>query len=206
MIIFNLMSLQFTADNDTINWKERTITIKNNIKLIHVTINQYPDQIYKSKKTNDIVYNWNKFLKYWTKHIPDYSKAFNIEFEKLSIGVDYSLAPINISTDDNVFIGIYIFNTTIIKYMKNNNSINIIIENQSKINKLVSYSFLSSIKPYTLSKIKLNNKYNCVYGILNNNDNLKDKEFILDTKINISLKYILQNSMNYLPKLEIKRY
>ena len=200
------MSLQFTADNDTINWKERTITIKNNIKLIHVTINQYPDQIYKSKKTNDIVYNWNKFLKYWTKHIPDYSKAFNIEFEKLSIGVDYSLAPINISTDDNVFIGIYIFNTTIIKYMKNNNSINIIIENQSKINKLVSYSFLSSIKPYTLSKIKLNNKYNCVYGILNNNDNLKDKEFILDTKINISLKYILQNSMNYLPKLEIKRY
>ena len=71
---------------------------------------------------------------------------------------------------------------------------------------------LSNIEPYPLSKMKLNdklnNKYNFIYGILNKNssdDNFKNKEFILDTKLNIPIKYILQNSMNYLPKLEINR-
>ena len=34
MILFNLMSIQFMADNDTINWNEKTITIRDNIKFI----------------------------------------------------------------------------------------------------------------------------------------------------------------------------
>jgi hypothetical protein len=47
---------------DTINWKEHTITIRHNIKLIHLMITHYPEQIYTIKKSNDIdndiVYNY----------------------------------------------------------------------------------------------------------------------------------------------------
>ena len=54
MILFNLMSIQFMADNDTINWNEKTITIRHNIKLIHITINYYPEyiSIYDNSETN----------------------------------------------------------------------------------------------------------------------------------------------------------
>ena len=209
MIIFNLMSIQFMADDNTINWKEHTITLRHNIKLIHITITHYPEQTYKIMKPDEIVYNWNNFLEYWNKNILEYNKDFNIEFDKLILGVDYSLAPIYINYNmnnntNNIYIGIYIFNNNIIK----------------KIPKTVckDYSFLSSIEPYLLSKTDNNNnnnnnntsKYNFMYGILNKdkstnntNTNFKNKEFNLDTKINIPLKYILQNSMNYLPKLNI---
>ena len=233
MIQFKLFSIQFMADNDTINWKEHTITIRHNIKLIHVTLSHYPEQLYTIKKTTDIVYNWNKFLKYWIKHLPEYTKAFNIQFDTLTLDIDYSIAPIYISNDsinDTIYIGIYIFNTTIIKHMNNNNAVNSIMDNQEKKNKLVSYSFLSKIEPYLLSNkytntkkdtkkdtnntnytnnINNTNKYNFIYGILSNNkdDTFKNKGFILDTKLNIPIpiKYSLQNSMNYLPKLEINR-
>ena len=238
MILFNLMSLQFMADADTINLKEQTITLRQNIKLIHLTITHYPEQTYKIKKANDIVYNWNKFLKYWNKHLPEYSNVFNIEFDTLIVDVDYSLAPIY-SSDDNIYIGIYIFNTTIIKNINNINAVNTIIDTQEKqdLQKLnyskKSYSFLSSIEPYvssltnnkkstknnkktntTTNTANTTNKYNFMYGILNNYtnsntnnnyDTFKNKEFSLDTNINIPIKYILQNSMNYLPKLEINR-
>jgi hypothetical protein len=230
MILFKLFSIQFMSGDDTINWKEQTITIRHNIKLIHVTLTHYPEQLYTIKKSNDIVYNWTKFLNYWNKHLTDYTKAFNIDFNTLTLNVDYSLAPIYISSNDsnsntdNIYIGIYLFKK---------NSINFITEKQTK---LVSYSFLSKIEPYLLSNtIKNNkninnknitntntnkntntntnkntNKYNFIYGILSNNsnnntDNLKHKEYSLDTKLTIPVKYILQNSMNYLPKLEINR-
>ena len=238
MINFKLFALQFMADDNTINWKDHSITIRHSIKLLHITITQYPEQLYTIKKTNDIVYNWNKFLKYWNKHLPEYSKAFNIEFNTLTLDVDYALAPIYIS-NDNTYIGVYIFNNTIFKHINNNTVMNSIMDNHEKKNKLVSYSFLSSIEPYLLSnkytttktttktntntntntntKTNTNNtnttnytnKYNFMYGILsyNKDDTFINKGFILDTKLNIpiSIKYILQNSMNYLPKLEINR-
>ena len=211
MIFFKLFSIQFMGGDDTINWKEQTITIRHNIKLIHVTLTHYPEQLYTIKKSNDIVYNWTNFLNYWNKHLTDYTKAFNINFNTLTLDVDYSIAPIYISSNDsnsktdNIYIGIYLFKK---------NSINSITEKQTK---LVSYSFLSRIEPYLLSNTTKNNKtiintnkYNFMYGILSNNsntntDNLKHKEYSLDTKLTIPVKYILQNSMNYLPKLEINR-
>ena len=211
MLILNLMSIQFMADNDTINWTDHIITIRHNIKLIHITINnysEYSDYTYVttiSKKHLDIVYNWNKFMEYWNKNSIEYNKVFNIEFNKLILGVDYLLAPIYI-TNNNLYIGIYILNNKIIQSIKDN-------KNKK------SYSFLSRIEPYLLSNTKHNtkniNKYNFFYGILSNNndEHLKNKDIIiymkldtnLDTKISIPLKYILQNSMNYLPKLEINR-
>ena len=206
------MSVQFMADNNTINWTDHIITIRHNIKLIHITINHYLEYKYIttiSKKHLDIVYNWNKFIDYWNTNIIEYNKVFNIEFNKLILGVDYSLAPIYI-TNNNLCIGIFILNNKIIQT---------ITDNKNK----KSYSFLSRIEPYIVSNTNTNtkhntkniNKYNFFYGILSNNDDeqFKNKDIIiymkldtnLDTKITIPLKYILQNSMNYLPKLEINR-
>ncbi len=204
------------ADNDTINWNKKTITIRDNIKFIHITINHYPDSIsthiYSSSKTKtktknslETFYNWKKVIEYWNKNILEYNKIFNIEFDKFTLGDDYSLVPIYIN-NDNYCIGIFILNTSIIKSLKDKPS---------------SYSFLSRIEPYKYKKDinKFNSdKYNFFNGILSNNNNnqyFKNKEFIinnntnldtnLETKINIPIKYILQNSMNYLPKLEINR-
>ena len=42
------------------------------------------------------------------------AKIFNIEFNKFTLGSDYSLAPIYIN-NDNWFIGIFILNTFMIK-------------------------------------------------------------------------------------------
>ena len=213
------MSIQFMADNDTINWNQKTITIRDNIKLLHITINHYPEYISiynnsnsksKSKTSLEKFYNWGKVIEYWHKNINEYNQKFNIEFDKFTIYVDYSLAPFYIN-NDNIFIGIFIVNTKLIKS----------IHEKDKNIKINNYSFLSRIEPYKYKKEINSNKYNLFYGILNNkNDNnknsnneneknLKNKEFMvytnLDTKINIPLKYILQNSMNYLPKLEINR-
>ena len=220
MIIFNLLSLQYMGDNDTINWKEKTITIQHNIKLIHITLNHYPEYTYKSsisKKNQEIVYDWNKFIKYWNKTILEYTKVFNIEFDKFILDIDYSLAPLYI-TNDKLFIGIFIINNKIINTIKDK------IKDKDK--NIKSYMFLSRIEPYLLNTKKNNNnnnnnksnKYNFFYGILTNSYSyrysyINSKEYILemllDTKQDLSLKIkvncILQNSMNYLPKLEINR-
>jgi len=203
MILFNLMSINIMDDNDTINWKDKTITLRHNIKLLNIIINHYPEQTYEIKNEYKIVYNWSKFIKYWYKHLPEYIKAFNIEFDTLTLYIDYTIAPIFIS-NDRIFIGIYIYNTKIIKNLKN-------------LKKSVTqYRFLSSIEHYLVSNT---NKYNFIYGILNkhnsnnnsnnsnnnNYDTFKNKKLILDTNINIPIKYILQNSINYFPKLEINR-
>jgi hypothetical protein len=203
MILFNLMSIQFMAGNDTINWNEKTITIRHNIKLIHITIHHYPEHIYtslntisktKSIKNLDTFYTWKKVIEYWNKNILDYNKMFNINFDTFTLGVDYSLAPIYINNDIYI-IGIFILNTSIIKTMKDKNT------------NIKSYSFLSRIEPYNYKKKINSNKYNFFYGIVSNknDEHFKNKFFAIDTNINIPINYILQNSMNYLPKLDINR-
>ena len=91
---------------------------------------------------------------------------------------------------------------------------------------------MSNVEPHTINNQTHNhrpknlNKYNCFYSILNrhiSDDYLKKQYLILETSLNtipdiknksktnnktisklsIPLKNILQNSMNYLPKLEI---
>ena len=96
-----------------------------------------------------------------------------------------------------------------------------------------TFNFLSGVDPNTITNQKKNhkyknlNKYNCIYSILNRHisaDYFKKQYLILETylntipdiknknninnnkticKLSIPLKHILQNSMNYLPKLEI---
>ena len=218
MIVFNLLSFQFMCDNDTLNWNKKTLTINSNIDFLYLTINNYTDYTYsinntehscKSKINKSItlehLFNYKSLLEYFNTTIKEYSKAFTIHFETLELNTDYILAPLYI-TETTIYIGIILLNPEIIK------SIN------SKSFNPNSYSLLSKINHYEC-KTKVNcNNYNFINGILNKNNSntintisnttsniTKNKEFVLDTNKKIPLNNILQNSINYIPNLEIIR-
>jgi len=133
-------------------------------------------------------------LEYFNATIKDYSKAFTIHFGELELNIDYTLAPLYI-TETTIYIGIILLKPEIIK------SIN------SKSLKYETYSLLSKINHYEC-KTKVNcNNYNFINGILtkNNSNITKNKEFVLDKHKKILLNNILQNSINYIPNLEIIR-
>ena len=210
MIVFNLLSFQFMCDNDTLNWNKKTLTVNSNIDFLYLTINNYTDYTYninninnieyscKSKKNKSIklehLFNYKSLLEYFNATIKDYSKAFNIHFEELELNTDYTLAPLYI-TETTIYIGIILLNPEIIK------SIN------SKSLNYETYSLLSKINHYECkNKVNCNN-YNFINGILikNNSNITKNKEFVLDKHKKILLNNILQNSINYIPNLEIIR-
>ena len=198
------------CDNDTLNWDKKTLTINSNIDFLYLTINNYTDYTYninninnieyscKSKKNKSIklehLFNYKSMLEYFNATIKDYSKAFTIHFEELELNTDYILAPLYI-TEITIYIGIILLNPEIIK------SIN------SKSLNYETYSLLSKINHYECkNKVNCNN-YNFINGILikNNSNITKNKEFVLDKHKKILLNNILQNSINYIPNLEIIR-
>jgi hypothetical protein len=198
------------CDNDTLNWDKKTLTVNSNIDFLYLTINNYTDYTYninninntehscKSKKNKSIklehLFNYKSMIEYFNSTIKDYSKAFNINFEELELNTDYTLTPLYI-TETTIYIGIILLNPEIIK------SIN------SKSLHSVSYSLLSKINHYECkNKVNCNN-YNFINGILtkNNSNITKNKEFVLDKHKKILLNNILQNSINYIPNLEIIR-
>ena len=210
MIVFNLLSFQFMCDNDTLNWATKTLTVNSNIDFLYLTINNYTDYTYninninntenscKSKKNKSIklehLFNYKSMIEYFNATLQDYSKAFTIHFEELELNTDYILAPLYI-TEITIYIGIILLNPEIIK------SIN------SKSLNYETYSLLSKINHYECkNKVNCNN-YNFINGILikNNSNITKNKEFVLDKHKKILLNNILQNSINYIPNLEIIR-
>jgi len=210
MIVFNLLSFQFMCDNDTLNWATKTLTVNSNIDFLYLTINNYTDYTYninninntenscKSKKNKSIklehLFNYKSMIEYFNATLQDYSKAFTIHFEELELNTDYTLAPLYI-TETTIYIGIILLNPEIIK------SIN------SKSLNYETYSLLSKINHYECkNKVNCNN-YNFINGILikNNSNITKNKEFVLDKHKKILLNNILQNSINYIPNLEIIR-
>ena len=218
MIIFKLLSLNFMAGD--INWKEKTLTIPYNIKYLYITLDYYKELYYISKCNFNLFYNWKQFIAYWNDTLLEYNKAFNIDFNKLVLNVDYSIAPLYI-TNDIIIVGIYLINDTPEPKEPTSTSIQ-------------TFNFLSSVEPNTIENNRHNhtnkniNKYNYFYSILNrhiSDEYLKKQYIILEASLNtipehkiknksktitktilklsIPLKHILQNSMNYLPKLEI---
>jgi len=209
------------CDNDTLNWATKTLTINSNIDFLYLTINNYTDYTYninninntehscKSKKNKSIklehLFNYKSMLEYFNATIKDYSKAFTIHFEELELNTDYTLTPLYI-TETTIYIGIILLNPEIIK------SIN------SKSLNYETYSLLSKINHYECkNKVNCNN-YNFINGILTKNNSntintisnttsniTKNKEFVLDKHKKILLNNILQNSINYIPNLEIIR-
>ena len=231
MLVFQLFTLQLPSEN--INLIEKTITIRPTINYLYLTLSYDTEQYSISKHHPETIYDWKQFISLWIKIIKEDTKLFNINFKKLELNVDYVLAPVYI-TNTITIIGIFLINhkNTITTTNTNTTNTTNTTTNTNTTNTKITYHLLSSIKPCNY-KNKLNhNKYNLFYGILDR-DKDKDttiqdntQEFILDTslntmsdiktktklktntntnkKITIPLKRILQNSMNYLPKLEIK--
>ena len=166
MIRFELFYLQCMTSN--INWQSRIIKIRNNIKYIHTTIKHFhlPDTDLKEKETfpDTLPFIYNDVSRVWLTNIDKYSKIFHIDFNKLVLGSDYSLAPIYLYRDvnnSNIIIGIFLFSP--IPESKE-------ISNKTISNNITvtSHIFLSAIKPNKLyTRLCDINKYNILSGIIN---------------------------------------
>ena len=215
MIRFELFYLQCMTSN--INWQSRTIKIRNNIKYIHTTIKHFhlPDTDLKEKEifTDTLPFIYNDVSRVWLTNIDKYSKIFHIDFNKLVLGSDYSLAPIYMYRDvnnrdvnnsnSNIIIGIFLFSP--IPESKE-------ISNKTISNNITvtSHIFLSAIKPNKLYTRQCDiNKYNILSGILNyQNEIAKCEKCETNTYLDIGKhkllwNHIFSNARNYLPKLEI---
>ena len=208
MISFELFSINCLGSN--INWKDKNITIKENIKYIITNIEHYQITNTNTSKEDEIQFKlpftlpftYSDILKYWKKNIGKYSSLFKIDFNNLTLDTDYSIAPLCISRNTNndfIVIGIFLLDNHIIDKNKENF-------------KIIMYTFLSIVKPDPLIITKKcdSNKYNIFLGILNysskyKNDNLNNKYLLLEKyNYKIPMKTIIKNSCNYLPKIEIK--
>ena len=150
MITVELFIVNCIASN--LNWKDKTITIRHNIKYITINI-KHLESKYDCSNASRIAlpFTYSELSNYWFNNIDKYSNLFNIDFNKLIIGIDYSIAPIynsknnsdntskqNIDTvNENIVIGIFILDTKSIKYLD---------KKQTKpIGEFTKYEFISQI-------------------------------------------------------------
>ena len=129
MIVFKLLSFNFMCDDKTLNWEKKTLTVNSNIDFLYLNLTYYPEQTYKYNIDSNIestidstiksklfikkykilnelslISKCNTFIEYWKDTIKEYNKAFNIEFDKLILNTDYSLAPLYITENINNII------------------------------------------------------------------------------------------------------
>ena len=165
-----------------------------------VNIEQYYFSDKKAVENNETNLNtsvtFSDISRYWFENINKYNKLYNINFSELKIGFDYSIAPLYISKTkirDIIIIGIFLLNNNKIKY-------HTIKSNTSK-----TYRFLSTFNDILLNKYKIFSgilKYNI--EIKKNYDELNKKFILLDNcKYKIPMHCFLNNTTNYLPKLDI---
>ena len=113
MIKFELFALQCMSDK--FSWKNKQITIKNNIKYILTSLEHYqfteqkniipddiipddiiPDDIIPDNTIQELKlpFTYSDMSRYWFNNIDKYSNLFNIDFVTLKIGIDYDIAPL----------------------------------------------------------------------------------------------------------------
>lgn len=111
MIKFELFSLKCLGSN--INWKDKKINIKDNIKYIFTNLEHY--QFTNTNiKTDDIdidididndseelelplPFTYSDITKYWLKNIAKYNETFKIDFNNLILDTDYAIAALYVS-------------------------------------------------------------------------------------------------------------
>ena len=225
MITVELFIVNCIASN--LNWKDKTITIRHNIKYITINIKHLESKYDCSNSCDScdasriaLPFTYSELSDYWFNNIDKYSRLFNIDFNKLIIGIDYSIAPIynsknnsdnsskqNIDTvNENIVIGIFILDTKSIKYLDN--------KQIKPIGEFTKYEFISQIAGNDNNNN--NNKnidmFNILGGIIDYQQNKVDTTYSLLDKLNICIpnlnnyklnwKIILKNARNYLPKLD----
>ena len=226
MITFEIFQLDIITD--AINWNDKTISIRDNIKYIMVNIKHFRKSDKKenleSLESLDLPFSNNDISRIWYNNISKYSQIFNINLNKLVLGTDYYIAHLHISRSpikkdannannvnnvnnvnnaNNVVIGIFILPNVEIEQNQNQNQ--------------YQYRFISTIRPLTNAdqedhteqlSDKYKNKFNILSGILNyknvkHESNESNKYLVLDTNFKILWKHVLINARNYLPKLDI---
>ena len=211
--LFNLKCLTYD-----IIWKEKKITIKQNIQYIITTLDHYKfeyiedlEDLKKKRKDHELPFTYSYIYTFWLNNIKKYSKIFDIDFSNLKLDTEYSIAPIYVSRNNNidiVIIGIFLldynFKKNELKLFKNNSN-----------NKIIQYRFLSKVNPLLTTRECDIKKYNVLKGVINyyndfKNNILDDKYLHLEKcndnyneKYKIPIKTILANACNYLPKIEI---
>lgn len=214
MLKFELFNLKCISDD--IIWKEKKITIRENIQYVITTLDHYKfeyiedledlENLQKKRKENELPFTYSYIYTFWLNNIKKYSKIFNIDFNNLKLDTEYSIAPIYVSRNKNidiVIIGIFLLDYNIKKnesQLFNNNSIT-----------PIQYRFLSKVNPLLTTRECDLKKYNVLKGVLNyyndfKNNILDDKYLHLEKyneKYKIPIKNILANACNYLPKIEI---
>ena len=220
MITVELFIVNCIASN--LNWKDKTITIRHNIKYITINI-KHLESKYDCSDASRIAlpFTYSELSNYWFNNIDKYSNLFNIDFNKLIIGIDYSIAPIynsknnsdnssknNSDTNEKIVIGIFILDTKSIKYLDNKQT--------KPIREFTKYEFISQIAGNDNNSNSNGNDnipiFNVLNGILDYQQNKVDTTYSLLDKLNICIpnlnnyklnwKIILKNARNYLPKLD----
>lgn len=205
MIRYELFYLDCMTSS--LDWKTKQITIKNNIKYIHITINHYkfPDTEITNiiNNTLQIPFTINTIKQIWLDNIDKYNKLFGINFNNLVLGIDYIIAPIYIhihsnSNNNNIIVGIFLLSS--LPEIKNINK-NVEI----KIQKYICLSSINTSNTIT----NTTNKWIILNGILQyKNYNIEsrdmDNKYLeLDINNKILWKHIFINARNYLPKIEV---
>ena len=158
MITVELFIVNCIASN--LNWKDKKITVRHNIKYITINIKHLVIKYdCNSCDTSRIAlpFTYSELSDYWFNNIDKYNNLFNIDFNKLIIGIDYSIAPIynsknNSDASENIVIGIFILDTKKIKYLDNKQT--------KSIGAFTKYEFISQITGND------NNKYVDMFNIL----------------------------------------
>jgi len=227
MITVELFIVNCIASN--LNWKDKTITIRHNIKYITINIKHLESKYDCSNSCDScnscntsriaLPFTYSELSNYWFNNIDKYSNLFNIDFNTLIIGIDYSIAPIynsknnsdntskqNTDTfNENIVIGIFILDTKRIKYLDNKQT--------KSIGEFTKYEFISQITGNRKRDENDNMSiFNVLNGILDYQQNKVDTTYSLLDKLNICIpnlnnyklnwKIILKNARNYLPKLD----
>ena len=202
--------------SSNVNWLNKTIKLPSpRIKHVCLTLRHFKTMSYYILNMNFNITNldYQKIIKpYFNNH------RLPIDFEELTEGIDYVIAPIYV-TEKCLTIGIFFINKKVIEEIQKEVENTFFKEEQSKNKNITKYTLFSTIEPlpkYTLPLFK--NKYNILSGVLGyrNNNGFGDKHydqlvgkvfnFNLGFDIgfsNIELKQVLGNVRNYFPKLDI---
>jgi hypothetical protein len=187
---------KFTSSSD-IDWVNKSVKLKGSIKITYNYLTHYQStstSSHETKTTNKKPkFTFKSIKTIWLNEMNNISTKWILEFNKMQYGSDYFIMPL-LYLQNHFYIGIVLLNQ---KYLINPN----IFKN------VITISFLSNIDNITGQNINISQKYNIFKGHIKHIENCS--HYIIlgndDNKSihNISICYILKNSKNYIPTLEI---
>ena len=217
----DLEIFKITIPSDNINWKDLTLTIKENIKYLPIYFHRYTPLLTIKPifpVLNKLNYTHDDIIKHWQNNIPT-------EFTKLQYNKDYYIAPI-IVIEKTIILGIFIYgllpefiyksNNKILSdkteifsslsYISNHNNITITNSNSNTNSKKIKKCKVDNVKVDNV-ELKSDFTFNIIAGIIKyiKSDNILKNtgKYIIINNRNINWLWILCNIVNNLPIFKI---